>query len=104
VTRRKRNRLLVPEAREALDALMKNTAAKKITDLPGGVAPKGKDEIVDKVAESLGIPYQQKGDNGNLTTRQAGRIGGQIGGSMVQKLVALAEDALMREQSKNGQQ
>jgi small acid-soluble spore protein D (minor alpha/beta-type SASP) len=100
VARRRRNRLLVPEAREALDAIMQSTANHKAAN---GTNRNQQTEVVGKVAQSLGIPYSQNGDNGNLTTRQAGRIGGQIGGSMVQKLVAIAEEALAREQSRNGQ-
>lgn len=100
MARRRRNRLLVPEAREALDAIMQSTANHKNSAANGTNSQQT--EVVGKVAESLGIPYAQNGDNGNLTTRQAGRIGGQIGGNMVQKLVAIAEEALAREQSRNG--
>ncbi len=99
MARRKRNRLLVPEAREALDALMK-TAAPKHTKVPHIGPANEHTQVVDKVAHSLGIPYKPDGDNGNLTTREAGRIGGQIGGSIVQKLVQIAEETLAKESRK----
>lgn len=43
-----------------------------------------------QVADELGIPLDQ-GDNGNLTTREVGKIGGKIGGEKVKKMIAMAE-------------
>lgn len=56
---------------------------------------------IGDMAKSMGIPYQPQGDNGNLTTRQAGRIGGQIGGTMVQRLISLAEHQLTQMDASN---
>jgi small acid-soluble spore protein D (minor alpha/beta-type SASP) len=81
----RRRRLLVPEARAAVDAL-KGAVMRAETNKPQAQ--------VKDVARQLGIPYQAS-DNGGLTTRQAGRIGGEIGGSMVQRLIAIAEQELL---------
>ncbi|WP_067849544.1 small, acid-soluble spore protein, alpha/beta type [Alicyclobacillus mali (ex Roth et al. 2021)] len=43
------------------------------------------------VADRLGVSYADEGGNGNLTAKEAGEIGGQLGGPMVAKLVALAK-------------
>lgn len=46
------------------------------------------------VAEKLQVPYDSEGDNGELTTSQAGRIGGNLGGPMVAKLVSMAKQEI----------
>jgi len=143
MSRNRRNKLLVPEAREALDGLMNHVMETKSGRVAGGeqvpnaqdkpsgmgtgaiinqdgqlvarhnAAPQGaaqgtgvdspstsdskRSKAVAGVAASVGVPYDQNGDNGNLTTRQAGKIGGQIGGSMVKRLIAIAEEELARE-------
>ena len=51
-----------------------------------------------EVAEKLGIPLDQ-GDNGNLPTREAGKIGGTIGGAKVKKLIEMAEEQLADQES-----
>jgi hypothetical protein len=93
---RKRNRLLVPEAREALDALMKQTSHSTARGTPD---PESRTEVVQQVAHGLGIAYQPNGNNGSLTTREAGRIGGQIGGTMVQRLIAIAKSEMQKAPS-----
>lgn len=70
---RRNRRLLVPEARAALD-FMKN-----------------------RVVHEKQVQTPQHRDGGDLTTREAGAIGGEIGGSMVQKLIEVAERALVDE-------
>ncbi|WDL96323.1 alpha/beta-type small acid-soluble spore protein [Alicyclobacillus sp. ALC3] len=69
----RRHRLLIPEARAALDSM--------------------KDRVVDQ--KQVQLP---RGDGGDMTTRQAGALGGEIGGSMVQKLIEVAEQTLVAEQ------
>lgn len=93
---RRRSRLLVPEAREALDRLKCQVirehfpeAAVNCSDQP--------DDVKYAVANQLDIPLA-KGDNGELTTRQAGRVGGQMGGSMVRRLVEMAQQQLVEQQ------
>ena len=52
-----------------------------------------------EVARELGIPLSQ-GYNGELTSRQAGviggHIGGRLGGQMVRRMIAMAEEDLAR--------
>ena len=60
-----RNSVLIPEAKKAMDSFK------------------------SEVANSLNVNLKQ-GDNGDLTSRQAGSIGGQ----MVKKLVQKAENQL----------
>ncbi|BBB91856.1 MAG TPA: small, acid-soluble spore protein, alpha/beta type [Methylomusa anaerophila] len=43
-----------------------------------------------EVAAELGIPLD-KGHNENLTTREAGKIGGKIGGEKIKKIIEMAE-------------
>ena len=48
-----------------------------------------------EIAEELGIPLTD-GYNGKLTSEQAGKIGGPIGGNMVKEMVRLAQEQLAR--------
>lgn len=56
-------------------------------------------EAKHRVARELGIRFNIDGDNGHLTSRDAGRIGGRlggkIGGNMVKEMVQFAEEHLM---------
>ncbi|MFD0675090.1 alpha/beta-type small acid-soluble spore protein [Cohnella sp. GCM10027633] len=63
---RNSNNLVVPQARQALD------------------------QFKYEVAQQLGIQLSQDGYNGNLLTRDAGSIGGQI----TRRLVEIAEQQL----------
>ncbi len=51
-----------------------------------------------QVAKELGLQFNMDGDNGHLTSRDAGRIGGRlggkIGGNMVKEMVHFAEEHL----------
>jgi small acid-soluble spore protein D (minor alpha/beta-type SASP) len=88
MARRKRRRLLVPEAREAIDRLkadVMNTASAE--------------QAKFKSAEQQNVPLKE-GDNGDLTARQAGKVGGPIGGQMVKKMIALAQMQMMNEQNR----
>jgi hypothetical protein len=60
------------------------------------VDPSRPDDVKYEVAQSLGVPLQH-GDNGNLTTEDAGRVGGKIGGSMVREMIRLAQQRLSGE-------
>jgi small acid-soluble spore protein D (minor alpha/beta-type SASP) len=51
------------------------------------------DQFKFEVADELGIQLR-RGDNGDMTTREAGRIGGVIGGRMVKVMIRYAEEAL----------
>ncbi len=48
-----------------------------------------------EIADDLGITLQQ-GYNGDITAREAGRIGGRIGGNMVKVMIRMAEEAMTR--------
>jgi small acid-soluble spore protein D (minor alpha/beta-type SASP) len=93
----RRRKLLVPDSREAMETLKAQVIADKSTpQTPRSAASVSNQGSVASVASRLGIPYQPS-DNGNMTTRQAGKIGGQIGGTMVQRLIQLAEQNLATE-------
>lgn len=85
MARKRRRRLLVPEARDALERLK--------MDVMGVTTP---EDAIFKAAEQQSVPLQP-GDNGNLTAREAGKIGGPIGGQMVKKLIALAQMQMINE-------
>lgn len=82
----KRNKILIPEARRALDELKA-----RVTNANSPNSAKF------EVAEELGVPLKH-GYNGGLTSQQAGKVGGRIGGNMVKELVKLAQENL----NKNG--
>lgn len=91
MSRRKR-RPLVPESRAALDQLknqvMANQGYHVDSDNPDGVKY--------EIAEEAGVPLKP-GYNGRLTSKQAGTVGGKIGGSMVKELIRMAQER-MKEQ------
>jgi len=75
-------RPMVPASREALDLLK---ARLQNVDKP--------DQAKYKVADFLNIPLSH-GYNGQLTAHDAGKIGGELGGSMVKELIRSAQMAL----------
>lgn len=103
MSRRRRRSLLVPEARQALDQLKDQVMVERRWDAAPGIGsgampstqPMG-GPTVEGVAQSLNIPYNPR-DNGDMTTRQAGRLGGEIGGSMVKRLIDIAEQQLAQQ-------
>ncbi|PFN97499.1 alpha/beta hydrolase [Bacillus sp. AFS076308] len=82
----RRNKILVPEARNGLDAL-------KARVVQSGSPEDAKFEA----AEEVGVPLK-KGYNGQLTSEQAGKVGGRLGGSMVRELVKMAQENLSKRQ------
>ncbi|MGP4077973.1 alpha/beta-type small acid-soluble spore protein [Halobacillus sp. K22] len=80
-----RKKILVPGARKGLDELKQRLLK---TQTP--------ENAKYEVAEEKGIPLNPY-DNGNLSTRDAGRIGGAIGGQMVKELVRQAQKDLMEK-------
>ncbi|MBM7553812.1 alpha/beta-type small acid-soluble spore protein [Thalassobacillus pellis] len=81
----RRNKILVPEAREGLDRLK--------AELLNGSADQAKYEM----AKEQGIPLSSN-YNGEMKAKDAGKIGGSIGGNMVRELVRMAEDQLQKNQ------
>ncbi len=55
------------------------------------------DQFKYEVANELGIQLK-KGYNGDITAREAGRIGGRIGGNMVKVMIRMAEQAMANGQ------
>ncbi len=49
-----------------------------------------------EAAQELNIPLQH-GYNGQLAAKDAGRIGGQLGGSMVKELIRSAQEQMARQ-------
>ncbi|MGO4346593.1 spore protein [Paenibacillus sp. FSL A5-0031] len=66
MSRRSSNTLVVPQARQAIS------------------------QLKTEAAQQLGVQFSQDGYNGNLSTRDAGSIGGYI----TKKLVQIAEQQL----------
>lgn len=89
-------------AKANLDRL-KYEVAGEVGYFPSGTTPDPQawrtklDQDKYEVAQELGIPLA-RGYNGNLTSRQAGAIGGHIGGrlggQMVRRMIQLAEEHL----------
>ena len=88
----KNNRILVPEAREGLNQLKAQVMKAK-----GYEVDKTKpDDVKYEIANELGIPLK-KGYNGKLTSVQAGKVGGPIGGNMVKEMVRMAQEQMTKK-------
>lgn len=85
----KNNKILVPEARAQLDQLKVNV----MRDKGYNVNSSQPDDVKYEIAKEQGIPLQ-KGYNGKLTSEQAGKIGGPIGGNMVKEMIKMAKSKL----------
>lgn len=103
---RTNNALLAAGARQRLDS-MKYEIASELGHFPSHITGEGDfRQVVDKmkfeIAGELGIPLSS-GYNGDLTSREAGtiggHIGGKIGGQMTKRLVAMAQEALANGQT-----
>lgn len=90
--RRSRRTPIVPEAGKSLDAF--KVAVMKQEGY--AVSPEQPDNVKFEVARTLGIPLTS-GDNGQLTTEDAGKIGGQIGGAMVREMIKMAREQLKKQ-------
>ncbi|MDA8346097.1 MAG: alpha/beta-type small acid-soluble spore protein [Thermaerobacter sp.] len=55
------------------------------------------DQFKYEVANELGIDLKH-GYNGDITAREAGAIGGRIGGNMVKVMIRMAEEAMANGQ------
>lgn len=82
----RRNKILVPEARSGLDQLKARVAHAKRPE-----------DAKFEAAEEVGVPLK-KGYNGQLTSEQAGKVGGRLGGSMVRELVKMAQENMSKKQ------
>ncbi|KON86339.1 alpha/beta hydrolase [Sporosarcina globispora] len=86
---RRKRRLLVPESRAALDQLKNQVMANQGYH----VDSENPDSVKYEIAEETGVPLK-KGYNGRLTSKQAGTVGGKIGGSMVKELIRIAQERM----------
>ena len=85
MAKKNRNKLLVPESRQELDQLKAKVSG---TSNP--------EDAAIEVAKELGIPLKE-GYNGKLTSEEAGKVGGRIGGSMVKELVKMAQESMNKK-------
>lgn len=84
-------RPLVPESEAALDRFKQ-----KVMLDAGYITQRTKPaDVKFEVAEQQGIALSPV-YNGELKTREAGRIGGPIGGQMVREMIKMAEEMLSR--------
>ncbi len=60
--------------------------------------PAVRDRLKFEVADELGIQLE-RGYNGDIRARDAGRIGGKIGGNMVRVMIRHAEQELGRNRT-----
>ncbi|WP_053218711.1 alpha/beta-type small acid-soluble spore protein [Virgibacillus senegalensis] len=82
----RRNKILVPEAREGLDRLKAKVAH---TQNP--------ENARYETAEEQGIDLKH-GYNGDIKAKDAGKIGGKIGGNMVKEMIEMAEKQIQNKQ------
>ena len=88
----RKNKILVPAARKSLDQF-KN----RVMESQGyGLNSSPGEDVKYEIADELGIPLNKE-YNGNLTSKQAGTIGGPIGGNMVKEMIKLAQEQLARK-------
>lgn len=89
MARRRSRRPIVPEAAGALEQLKLEVMR------DAGYQANQPQNVKFEVARTLGIPLEQ-GYNGNLSTENAGKIGGQIGGRMVREMIRIAQERLQQ--------
>lgn len=93
MSRRRSRQLVVPGAEQGMaDLKAKVMQAEGFT-----INPENPNDVKYEVAEELGVPLSH-GYNGNLTTEQAGQVGGKIGGSMVREMIRIAQDKLSKQE------
>ncbi|QTH42464.1 alpha/beta-type small acid-soluble spore protein [Cohnella sp. LGH] len=87
--RSRRRRLAVPGAEEGVSVLKADVMRKE----GYSVDPQRPDAVKYEVAKEIGVPLEP-GDNGKLTTEEAGQVGGRIGGAMVREMIRMAQEQL----------
>ncbi|EHB66088.1 small, acid-soluble spore protein, alpha/beta type [Paenibacillus lactis] len=80
---RRSRRRRSPEMQQFMNDVMRNE----------GYQVNPQQEVKYEVAKTLGVPLKPEG-NGNLTTEQAGKVGGAIGGSM--EMIRMAQESLSK--------
>ncbi|VXC55621.1 Alpha/beta hydrolase [Bacillus sp. 349Y] len=79
-----KRKLLVPGSRDALNEMKAR--------ISGAGHPS---EAKFEAAREVGVPLQ-KGYNGHLSSAENGKVGGQLGGRMVQELIKMAKENMNR--------
>jgi hypothetical protein len=92
MARRRKNRLLISNARQEMDSFKTNVMSKVL-----GTNITSPDDVSMEVAKQLDIPLKEQG-NGELKAEDAGKIGGAIGGNMVKELIRMAQSAMADKQ------
>jgi small acid-soluble spore protein D (minor alpha/beta-type SASP) len=80
-----KRKILVPEAQKGLDQLKAKIANSQTPE-----------DAKFEIAEEVGVPLK-KGYNGGLTSHQAGKVGGRLGGNMVRELVRMAQEDMIKK-------
>jgi len=81
----RKNKLLVPDSQTALDKLKA-----KVVNVNN--PENAKFEAAKEVGVSL-----NKGYNGQISAKEAGQVGGRLGGSMVKELIKIAQENLSKK-------
>ncbi|MFC9778767.1 alpha/beta-type small acid-soluble spore protein [Paenibacillus chitinolyticus] len=89
MARRRSRRAAVPGSERSLDKLK----GQVMRDAGYNVSADQPNLVKYEVARTLGVPLEP-GNNGQLRTEDAGKIGGEIGGRMVRELVRMAQKQL----------
>lgn len=93
MSRRRSRRLVVPGAEQGVNAFKAEVMRRE--GYP--VDANRPDDVKYEVAQSIGVPLKP-GDNSQLTTEQAGHVGGRIGGTMVREMIRLAQEKLTKQE------
>jgi len=88
---RRNRRTALPGARPVLDQFKQRLLVQDgLID-----ANTNQNGISCEVASEIGVPLK-KGYNGQISTKDAGKLGGQIGGRMVREMVRMAQEQLAK--------
>lgn len=87
-----KNKILVPSASKELDKLKVRVMKEQGYEVKNN----NPDDVKYEIADELSIPLNN-GYNGKLTSEQAGKIGGPIGGSMVKEMVRMAQEQMLKK-------
>lgn len=55
------------------------------------------DDVKYEVANEQGVTLKREGGNEDLTSKQAGKVGGPIGGNMVKEMVKMAQEQMHKK-------
>nr|WP_322099600.1 alpha/beta-type small acid-soluble spore protein [Gottfriedia endophytica] len=81
----RKNKLLVPESKAALDQLKAQV-----------VNVNNPENAKFEAAKEVGVSLN-KGYNGQISAKEAGQVGGRLGGSMVKELIKIAQENLRKK-------